>query len=78
MTEEERQRLITLEEQMSNLLGLGVLNNDLPSITIFNKRIALPTYSTTPSSCKAGEMALIGTDLKVCTAPDTWETVTVT
>lgn len=79
MTFEEMQQAIRdLQRSEQQRRLLDAVDDDLPSITVKKKRLSIPVFTADPPSCKVGELIISGSDFKVCTAPDTWETVTVT
>lgn len=76
--EELTQAVQELQRDFIERRDLNAINDDLPSITINKKRVSIPVFSTDPPTCTVGELIISGSDFKVCTAADTWETVTVT
>jgi hypothetical protein len=62
--------LIELTEEMYR--GVFTSQQDFSRAVNFLSRVKLPVYSTLPSTCDIGELAVSGGKLYVCSAANTW------
>ena len=75
-TQSEPSRQFGLEEQKGSLLKYNENIRTSKDIRFANNgRLQIPVFSSDPSVCMVGEIALIGGIMKFCSSTNTWSNI---